>query len=48
MVHGLLKWEGELMGGFLFAWGMKWRMGLWWCILKQMANDNYNLFDETL
>jgi hypothetical protein len=26
---------------------MKWRIGLWWWILKQMGNGNYNMFDET-
>jgi hypothetical protein len=38
---------GELLGGLWFAWGMKLMMGLWWCLLKQMGNKNYNLFDET-
>ncbi len=38
MVCGLLKWEGELVGGAWFAWEMGWKLGLSWHMIKQM-ND---------
>jgi hypothetical protein len=29
------------MGGLWFAWGMKWRISLWWHIIKRMGNGDY-------
>jgi hypothetical protein len=28
------------VGGLWFAWGMKWRIGQWWCMMKQMGDGN--------
>jgi hypothetical protein len=30
----LLKWEVELVGGAWFAWDMRWKLGLWWHMIK--------------
>jgi len=40
VVHGLLKWEGELVGGVWFAWEIEWKLGLWWHMIKQMDDGN--------
>jgi hypothetical protein len=29
-VCGLLKWEGDLVGGSWFTCEMGWKIGLWW------------------
>jgi hypothetical protein len=34
LLDGLLKWEGELLGGSWFTWEMGWRIGLWWHMVK--------------
>jgi hypothetical protein len=26
-----------------FVWGMKWKVGLWWCMIKQMGDENYDI-----
>ncbi len=31
----------ELVGGSWFAWGMKWRIDMWWHMIKQMDDGNY-------
>jgi hypothetical protein len=46
MVRGLLEWEGELVCGSRFVWEMRWKIGLWWCMMKQMG-DGTTRFDET-
>ncbi len=38
MVCGLLKWEGELMGGVWFVWEIGWKLNLWWHMIKQMGD----------
>ncbi len=41
MVCGLLQLEKELVGGSWFAWEMGWRIGMWWCMIKQKGDGNY-------
>jgi hypothetical protein len=43
VVSGLLKWEGQLMGGLWFAWEMGWKIGLWWHMVRQMGNGSYEV-----
>jgi len=31
------------MGGSWFAWKMRWKIGLWWRMIKQMGNGNYEV-----
>jgi hypothetical protein len=43
VVCGLLKWEGALMAGLWFAWEMGWKIGLWWCMIKQTGDGDYKV-----
>jgi hypothetical protein len=32
-----------ISGWFVFVWGMRWKIGLWWCMIKQMNDGNYEV-----
>jgi hypothetical protein len=34
---------GKIMGGSWFAWEMGWIVGLWWHMINQMGNRNYEI-----
>ncbi len=40
---GLLKLEGELVGGAWFTWEIRWKLGQWWHMIKQMGDGNYDV-----
>jgi hypothetical protein len=31
------------MGGLWFTWGIRWRIGWWWCMMKRMGDGNYEV-----
>ncbi len=31
------------MGGLWFAWEMGWKIGLWWCMIKQTGDGDYKV-----
>jgi hypothetical protein len=33
--------DRQLVGGLWFAWGMRWKIGQWWHMIRQMGDGNY-------
>jgi len=42
-VYDLLESKGQVAGGLWFAWGIRWRTGKWWHMMRQMGDGNYKV-----
>jgi len=47
-VYDLLELKRKVMGGLWFAWGIRWRIGRWGCMMRQMAMGimRFDKYDE--